>query len=141
MKKPCVQCPFNKKANLTINQLGGSHPSVYIGQSHSPFWLPCHMDGKYAGKESEPDEVNTCIGAAMFRSKLNCSDLFPRSELLPVYEDTDNLVFDSATDFLSHYLQISPGEAEELTDVVHIRQYILTEYQKVLTEGRILEKI
>lgn len=141
MKKPCVQCPFNKKAQLTAeNGLGGSHPTVYMGQAHAPFWLPCHMDGKYAGKDSNPKEVNVCIGAAMFRSKLSVKNRFPVSDLIPIMEDTKDFTFDSPTDFLAHYLEISEEKADKLADNSHIAEYVKIEFQKLKQKNILWQK-
>jgi hypothetical protein len=134
--KPCKECPFNKKANLSIKDLGNASPETYIGQLNGSFWLPCHMEKNYNGKESSPDDVRICAGAAMLRSKLPIKEKF-KSHLTPILEDTDNSSFDSCADFMTHYKKIPLEEAEKLTDNNHIKAYVTLEYSKLMYEGKL----
>lgn len=135
-KKPCKECPFNKKAGLTISELGGSPPETYIGQLNGPFWLPCHMEKGYAGKESSPDDVGICVGAAMLRSKLPIKDKF-NSPLTPIIEDTNNDSFASCADFMAHYKDIPLELAEMMTQEKHIQAMVMLEYSKLMYEGKV----
>jgi len=128
MKKPCKECPFNKKANLTINELGGSSPSVYMGQAHYAFWLPCHLDKSYEGKNSHHLKVTPCIGAAIFRSKLSVRDKFPKSDIIPVLEDVGDYTFNTPSEFMSHYLNIN---ADEISTPECIESYVKEELNKI----------
>lgn len=133
-KKPCKECPFNKKANLKTDDLGGSAPEVYLGQLNSPFWLPCHLDKNYNGKQSNMDKVGVCVGAAMLRSTLKTRYKFT-SEFTPVIEK-DSSSFDNCADFLSHYKNIPLEQAEKLTDESHITDYVILELLKARVEGK-----
>src|SRR4051812_16230318 len=105
---PCKDCPFRRGTGT----LGGSEPEVYIGQSHGPFWLPCHSTHNYKSLEARLDHANTqCAGAAIHRANLGRADLMP-PELLRLPADTDT-VFASHEEFLAHYRNITPAEAAE----------------------------
>lgn len=114
--KPCKECPFARNNELKGENPGGSNPGVYIGQAMGPFWLPCHMEKEYNGKKTDPNTVNQCAGAAIYRSNVNAPKM--PHQILRLPEDKD-LVFSSHAEFYAHYKNISVKEAEEiLTDEV-----------------------
>jgi hypothetical protein len=139
-KKPCKECPFNKKANLTKDNLGNSEPEVYLGQLNAPFWLPCHLDKNYKDKESDINKVSVCIGAGMLRSKLPVKDKFNSPDYTPIIEDNNHHTFDSCADFISHYKSISLEEAEALTTDDMINKYVAKEYFKASIVGKLYKK-
>ncbi|MFT5875743.1 MAG: hypothetical protein ACI8WT_004739 [Clostridium sp.] len=112
-KKACMACPFRRVNTNEKPNPGGSHPFVYIGQAMGPFWLPCHQDKSYSGKNSNISEVDQCRGAAIFRSNCNTGIQRPK-ELLVLPEDKEN-VFASEKEFLNHYLDLSEKESEYLS--------------------------
>lgn len=121
MKKPCSECPFNKQNKLeTITEkLGHASPFTYVGQILGPFSLPCHKDKNYKGKETVHNEVNQCVGAAMFRKQLKINYL-PKQ--LPLIEP-DELCFKSIEEFLATYLETSEEEIKskyKLADYYHM---------------------
>lgn len=107
-KKPCGGCPFKRdntpcSSDTDPSHPGGSHPFVYLGQIHGPFWLPCHQDKNYEGVGSDIAEVNQCRGAAIFRTNVGVADRMP-NQLLSLPEDKDN-VFANEAEFAHHYLK------------------------------------
>ena len=116
-KSPCNECPFSKKNLLPTKseQLGGAQPHVYIGQIHGPFWLPCHKDKRYVGKES-PVETTQCRGAAIFRANVGVDKLMPQGMLKLESGHPD--VFESNEEFLSYYLNITKKDAEFILKMV-----------------------
>ena len=112
-KKACLGCPFKKINTNEKPNPGGSHPFVYLGQAHGPFWLPCHQDKNYQGKGSDTATVAQCRGAAIFRSNIGVADKMP-PQLLKLEEDKEN-IFANETEFLEHYLDISEDEAKVMT--------------------------
>jgi len=91
-KVPCGECPFSRTAQP--GGTGGSSPSVYVGQGHGPFWLPCHAhsdfdDPNWKNDTSKPQ----CAGAAIYRANIGRARLMPK-ELHQLPPDTE-LVFGS----------------------------------------------
>jgi len=127
-KKACKQCPFNKKAGLTADDLGGSSPFVYIGQSHGPFWLPCHMDRKYTGSVQNAHEVGQCAGAAIYRSNIGRAELMPKGIMI-LPEDKEN-VFEDHAEFLSHYSGNDKGSCERLLEQFTPEGFMESEMRK-----------
>jgi len=103
-KKPCMGCPFKKVNTNEKPNPGGSHPFVYLGQIHGPFWLPCHQDKNYEGKGSNTETVGQCRGAAIFRSNCGVEEGRLPKQLLSLPEDKEN-VFGSEAEFAHHYLE------------------------------------
>jgi hypothetical protein len=110
-KKPCKECPFNRNSVLKpgADALGGSHAGVYIGQAEGPFWLPCHMDKQYQGKESDINKVSQCRGAAIYRSNIEVAHKMPK-ELLTLEKNTED-VFESHAEFLMHHEKLNKETA------------------------------
>lgn len=117
MKKTCKTCPW-VKGNQKPGLIGGSLPSVYIGQILGPFYLPCHSSQDYAGKQTDLTDKKTkqCAGAAIFRSNIDVAKLMPEGiSILP--EDKEN-VFASKEEFLAYYYNVP----EELVKAVFTEQ-------------------
>lgn len=114
-RKPCSECPFGKQAK--VKTLGGSEPEVYIGQILGPFWLPCHEDPKYKGKQSNPNKVAQCVGASIFRANLGLNRIMPKA--LDICEADPELSFTSFEEFAKHHtgknVEYSP---EDLTNLL-----------------------
>lgn len=110
--KPCSGCPFARTNDNEKPNPGGSHPSVYLGQTRGPFWLPCHQDKHYDGKASCPTKVRQCAGAAIFRSNIGLEYKLP-NELLHL-EVNHEKVFSTEAEFLSYYLEIDINDCERL---------------------------
>lgn len=130
-KKPCKECPFKKENILTGPNPGGAAPTVYIGQAMGPFWLPCHMDKNYKDKNTDPNEVSPCAGAAIFRSNIDVAKYMPPA-LYKLPEDKED-VFGSKEEFLAHYYQVS---VEVIKGTVKDRDYVAM-LQKELQDPRI----
>lgn len=109
-KKPCKECPFRRDNSLEGENPGGSSPYTYIGQSEGPFWLPCHMEKNYAGKETDPKSVSQCAGAAIYRSNIGVADKMP-AQIHKLPADTET-VFASHAEFLAHYMKINEFVAD-----------------------------
>ena len=111
--KACSECPFNRKNVLgpTPAGLGNSRPEVYIGQAEGPFWLPCHMEKGYRGKDTGYHEVGQCRGAAIYRANLGISDRMPQ-QLLKLDKNTED-VFEDHAEFLMFYRGWSRQQAVE----------------------------
>jgi hypothetical protein len=110
-RQPCDECPFrrNNKLDNSDGRPGGSDPTVYIGQAMGPFWLPCHKDNAYRGKDSDPSQVIQCAGAAVFRSNIGRDGLMPRGLLrLPMNKTK---VFATPEELLAHYRGVSVDQA------------------------------
>lgn len=110
--KPCKECPFRRDNSLTGDSPGGSPPEVYVGQSQGPFWLPCHMEKEYDGKQTDPQKVSQCAGAAIYRANLGLAEKMP-AQLLRLPEDKES-VFSSHVEFMSHYTGTPIEEMEEM---------------------------
>lgn len=111
-KKPCKECPFARKNNLTGSYPGGASPLTYIGQSIGPFWLPCHMEKEYEGKNTDPSSVNQCAGAAIYRANVGVASKMPK-QILSLPENKKE-VFETHSEFLSHYTGIDKAIAEKI---------------------------
>lgn len=125
--KPCKECPFAKDNTLTGSKPGGADPTVYIGQSMGPFWLPCHMEKEYEGKETSPDKVNQCAGAAIYRANVNAPKMPGDILSLPADKDT---VFGSHAEFYAHYNGVSIEEAK----MILTNQTIYNLFMKEMTD-------
>jgi hypothetical protein len=115
--KPCKECPFNKNNVLgpTPAALGNSLPEVYIGQSEGPFWLPCHMEKGYRGKETGFHDVGQCRGAAVYRANLGISEKMPK-QILKLDKNKED-VFSGHVEFLMFYRKWTKEQAEEYLKV------------------------
>lgn len=100
-KTPCRECPFRRDNTLTGPKPGGASAITYVGQAQGPFWLPCHMEKAYDGKQTDPKAVSQCAGAAIYRSNVKNPYKLPE-QLLSLPEDHE-LVFSSHAEFLAHY--------------------------------------
>jgi len=110
--KPCKECPFAKNNNLKGFKPGGADPLVYVGQSEGPFWLPCHMEKEYNGKDTDPSKVNQCAGAAIYRANVGVASKMPE-KILALPEDKDN-VFNTHAELYAHYTKTPLEIAEQL---------------------------
>ena len=126
--KPCKECPFAKDNTLTGDKPGGADPTVYIGQSVGPFWLPCHMEKEYEGKSTSPDKVNQCAGAAIYRANIKAPKM--PEQILTLPEDKDT-VFGSHAEFYAHYKKVPIEEAEYLLSDTVIKNLFLKEVSDV----------
>ena len=88
--KCCGKCPFKRGQEATGESLGYSDPFVYIGQTRGPFWLPCHADKNYSGKNSNVETVSQCRGAAIFRANCETPHELPK-ELLSLDKDVETV--------------------------------------------------
>jgi hypothetical protein len=136
-KKPCKECPFRRDNTLPKDgKPGGSLVEVYVGQTEGPFWLPCHLDKNYDGKNSNHHKVSQCAGAAIYRSNIGVAEKMPEGvAILPEDKET---VFASHQQFVAHYLNRKEEELHELfneTDIVKI----LLERELVKAEVKILK--
>lgn len=99
LTQPCAECPFSKKCGE--GALGGSHPTVYVGQIHGPFWLPCHRHCDFKDPNWKSDlSVQQCAGAAIFRANLGLSERMP--PFLHKLPPSD-LVFSTVEEFYKHH--------------------------------------
>lgn len=96
MNKPCKECPFNRHVQPGL--LGGARPEVYVGQITLPFWLPCHMDRNYRGRETNVNDVCQCAGAAIMRANIGCDVRPPLLRLPPGSES-----FTTLAEFYAHH--------------------------------------
>lgn len=117
-KKPCKECPFRRDNSLSGENPGGASPYTYIGQSEGPFWLPCHMEKNYAGKETDPKSVSQCAGAAIYRTHIGVAEKMPK-QIVTLPENHEQ-VFSSHGEFLAHYLKISPFVADTFVKVCNV---------------------
>lgn len=126
--KPCKKCPFNKKANLNVDELGGSHPTVYVGQAYGAFFLACHAAKGYdVEKIKAGDFTQTqCAGAAVYRANAGHDAKLPDALLKA---DKDPEQFQDAYDFLAFYL----GEEQATYWINQVTEYglYLNELQKL----------
>lgn len=151
-RKPCKECPFKRREPEEARKyMGGSPVEVYIGQALGPFWLPCHMDKGYQGKQSNPEEVIQCAGAAIFRANCGISEMLPES-LLRLPSDYIE-VYESPLSFISSVNSKPPYRISDLTEAVKefrsafpkmsleemYRKLTQTEMEKL--EVRIIKKI
>lgn len=100
-RKPCAQCPFSRRTEPGLT--GGTCPTVYVGQSIGPFWLPCHMDPKYKANRLDTDALQ-CAGAAIFRANIGVTELLPE-QLLRLEADTQR-VFANFEELIAHHMRI-----------------------------------
>lgn len=130
-QKPCKECPFNKKNVLGNGSeaLGGSPPEVYVGQIEGPFWLPCHMDNRYRGKNTDPNDNLQCAGAAIYRANIQVANKMPKG-LLRLEPETET-VFKDHQEFLMHYLQITREQANSWLEVNDPMDLMMEEFRKV----------
>ena len=112
VKTPCPDCPFSKRC--TPGALGGSPPSVYIGQARGPFTLPCHKHCDFDDPDWKSKSVQTpqCAGAAIFRTLAGMAGRLPKEiPLLPA----NSVVFANEYEFLAHHSK---------TDVARVRKCV-----------------
>ena len=99
---PCGSCPFSRA--VKPGTLGGSHPTVFVGQSIGPFVLNCHTADGYEHKRTDCLAVAQCAGAAIFRANLGVADRLPDAiHKLPADHE---LVFSSHAELVSHHCQM-----------------------------------
>lgn len=132
--KPCGGCPFGRVNDNEKPNPGGSKPEVYLGQVRGPFWLPCHNDKNYAGKESHPSIVKQCAGVAIFRSNIEMPYKLP-DNLLQLPPDHDR-VFSTPAEFYSFYTGCSIEEAETLLTREYLDKLTTIEFVEATTGMR-----
>ena len=119
LRSPCDDCAFLRTSEP--DNLGGSCAEVYIGQTHGPFWIPCHSSKEYRCKESVMGDEAECVGSAIFRANIGAFDRFGEGlttddpennpgKLFKPEPDTE-LVFATEAEFMAHHKQISIAEA------------------------------
>ena len=132
--KACGGCPFKRNNTGDQRNPGGSHPFVYLGQIHGPFWLPCHNDKNYEGVGSDVSLVTQCRGAAIFRSNCKSYNKLPK-ELLSLPTNPKE-VFANEKEFVQHYLGVDETMAEMLTEPEDLMKYTSHEMHKVSASRR-----
>jgi len=123
LKKACKTCPFRNDSEPTETP-GGSHLSVYVGQTFLPFQIPCHERIDYDDPDwkEKTDPLPQCAGHAMLRQAEGLSDTLPTTLALL---DPDDKAFESIHHWWAHHRQISLEEArQELTTGVIVRMCI-----------------
>jgi len=128
MKGPCGGCPFGRINDNEKPAPGGSHPFVYLGQARGPFWLPCHNDKQYIGKDSDPAKVKQCGGAAIFRSNCGKKYSLPK-QLLDLPEDHER-VFSNEGEFYAHYSDMPLHDAHILLTDSTLDSFMFMELEK-----------
>lgn len=128
IKKPCKGCPFARVNDNEKPHPGGSPPEVYLGQARGPFWLPCHSDGQYEGKNSDASKVQQCAGAAIFRANAKQPYKLP-DQLLSLEEDHEN-VFSTPAEFFAYYYGIPLERAQELMTEEALDRFLALELMK-----------
>lgn len=101
-QSPCGSCPFSRA--VKPGTLGGSHPTVFVGQSIGPFILNCHRAEGYADKQTDVLNVAQCAGAAIYRANLGVADRLP-DEIHALPADHES-VFSSHAEFVGHHCQM-----------------------------------
>lgn len=116
MPAPCVACPFRK--DIAPGALGGSSPTVYIGQTEAPFVLPCHKACDFDDpdwRRKALDETAQCAGAAIYRTHIGVADKMPKEiHTLPA----NPLVFSSHAEFLAHHSHLTVSQATTVLESV-----------------------
>ena len=109
-RQQCATCPFLRSCKP--NDLGGSSPETYIGQSNHPsFWIPCHESINYLDPvwRDKYETTAQCAGTAIFRAN---NRLATESQLkLPADHEK---VFSNYSEFLAHHAGITITEAADL---------------------------
>lgn len=127
LKKPCADCPYSK--TVTPGVLGGSDASVYVGQGHGPFWLPCHKTCDFTDPNWKDNHtVQQCAGAAIYRANIDRAKLMPGS--LHTLDKSDT-VFQSPEELYAHHKQISLEEATEYLKQHPAEILMLEEFKKI----------
>ena len=111
LPKPCKECAFSRTS--TPGELGGSRAEVYIGQTHGPFFIPCHLT--YTSNDENLrrnlDCTGGCAGSAVFRANLGLDVFMPKGiNRLPA---DHKAVFSSAAEFLAHHKSITLEQAKQ----------------------------
>ncbi len=107
-QRPCHDCPFRR--DIKPGTLGGSAPTVYVGQTIGPFILSCHTADGYAHKQTDVTKVEQCAGAAIFRSNIGVAPRMPDAiHFLPADHEA---VFSSHAEMLAHHMQCPEEIAE-----------------------------
>ena len=140
-KKACGGCPFKKNhttcsTDTDPSHPGGSHPFVYLGQTRGPFWLPCHQDKNYEGKNSDVETVGQCRGAAIFRANIKSPYKLPE-RLLKLEKNTEE-VFASEAEFLAYYMDIPLEDAESMLTRQALDKLMYQELNKISETKRYL---
>ena len=109
---PCSDCPFSRL--IKPGTLGGSAPTVYVGQTIGPFLLHCHLAQGYRFKETDGFAVAQCAGAAIFRANIGVADQLP-DELHRLPADHD-AVFSSHAEMMAHHMECPVEVAEQILE-------------------------
>ena len=136
-RKPCSTCPFTMWCKP--GETGGSHPSVFIGQSVGPFRIPCHEALDYSDPDWKTSEITDvapqCVGNAIFRARIGVDQMMPEGILRVEPQDGDG-VFDSMAGFFSFHTGISLQDAKDYLSPFTVRVMAVLEVSKA--EVRIL---
>lgn len=99
-KTPCATCPFRRTTEP--GNTGGSQVEVFVGQSHGPFYIPCHSSPNYDQRD-DPTKFDHCVGTSVFRSNCGVAEIMP--DALPKAEANTDDVFATVNEFVSHHNQ------------------------------------
>lgn len=137
LTKPCKECAFARTS--TPGELGGSEAEVYIGQTHGPFYIPCHMTYELGDPNLRENLHCTggCAGSAVFRANLGIDTLMPAGiNRLPADHEA---VFSTPAEFIAHHKRISIEDAERYLTWVTPAKLLRIELSKV-EQVRLLNK-
>jgi hypothetical protein len=138
MHKPCKACPFAR--SCPSGHLGGSDPTVYIGQGHGPFVLSCHSDGEYEQSTAieKWEDLTQCAGAAIYRANTGRAKLMPKAIYsLPANSD---LAFSSPAELLAHHTNLDLETAEGFLEVVTPDDLLDVEFKKLREKNFLVSK-
>lgn len=133
--KPCKECPFSRQ--IAPGFLGGARPEVYVGQIVLPFWLSCHCDTNYKGRESKAGEVTQCAGAAIFRSNMGIRPPPPLLCLPP----SDTLSFTTLPEFYAHHTGCSIEAAKQYLTHDKVRECFIQELNDSRLKAQLIPKL
>ena len=129
--KPCNECIFRRESPRGCDNppvMGGSAPTVYIGQTRGPFYIPCHKCCDFTDPNWKNDHtINQCAGAAIYRA--NCGYDLP-VDLLFAPADLES-VFASPQEFLAHHMGMSLEAAQVCLAEYPAEFWMLREFQKM----------
>lgn len=117
--RPCNECAFRRSSPADFQvpgTLGGSPPTVYIGQTQGNFMIPCHKlcDFKDPNWRDKAFETGQCAGAAVYRANLGLTPPEPINTLPADHE----AVFSSHAEFLAHHTGLTKEDAVKYLEIV-----------------------